>query len=92
MPRKAAGPKDPFADLPEDFRNDIDSKDRVEIRKVIAQVALDQVDLMDAQKADEDYHNLKEQAAEAGAVYRDGTKSNKLKIAYAKMVLEGKGG
>lgn len=89
MPRKF---KDPFADLAEDFRDQIDAADRDGIRSLIAQVALDQAELMEAQSKDEDYQNIKEQAREAGAVYREGTKSNKLKIKYAKMVLEAKGG
>ena len=91
MPKFKA-PKDPFADLPEEFRDAIDRADRDGIRKLIAQVALDQVELMDAQTKDMDYQSAKETAREAGAIYRDGTKANKLKIKYAKLVLEGKGG
>jgi hypothetical protein len=91
MPRKAA-PKDPFADVPEDFRNGIDAMDRDDIRRAIAQVALDQAELMEAKDQDTDLQTLQEQAREAGAIYRDGTKANRLKIKYAKQVLEGKGG
>lgn len=92
MPRKFTAPKDPFADLPDDFRDAVDAADRDGIRKLIAEAAIAQAELMEAQAQDEDYKLLKEQAREAGAVYRDGTKTNKLKIKYAKMVLEGKGG
>lgn len=84
--------KEPFADLSQDFRDEIDRLPREEIRQRIAQVTLDQCELMDAQKDDADYQSLKEQFREAGAVYRDGTKTNKLKIKYAKQVLESKGG
>jgi hypothetical protein len=86
------GPKDPFADLSEDFRNTVDAQSRDDIKRTICQVTLDQLELDEAQKADEDYQNLKEQFREAGAVYRDGAKMNKLKIQYAKQALEGKGG
>jgi hypothetical protein len=86
------GPKDPFEDLSQDFRDAVDAQTRDDIKKTICQVTLDQLELDEAQKADEDYQNLKEQFREAGAVYRDGAKANKLKIKYAKMVLEGKGG
>jgi FtsZ-binding cell division protein ZapB len=92
MPRKAAGPKDPFADLSEDFRDSIDRMTRDEIKAAICGVTLAQLELEEAQKADEDYQSLKEQFSEAGAIYREGAKSNKLKIQYAKQALEGKGG
>lgn len=92
MPRKSMGPRDPFADISEDFRNMVDAQSRDDIKKTICQVTLDQLELMDAQKDDEDYQTLKEQFREAGAVYRDGTKANALKIQYAKKALEGKGG
>lgn len=91
MPRKAA-PKDPFSDVPEDFRNSIDAMDRDDIRRSIAQVALDQAELMEVKDQDTDLQAVQEQAREAGAIYRDGTKANRLKIKYAKQVLEAKGG
>lgn len=87
MPRK-----DPFEDLPQDFRDTVDAQSREDIRRTIAQVAIDQAELMEAQSEDVDLQNAKEAAREAGAVYREGTKTNKLKIQYAKQVLEGKGG
>ncbi len=92
MPRKSMGPKDPFADLSEDFRNAVDAQSRDDIKRTICQVTIDQLELMEAQAEDEDYQTLKEQFREAGAVYRDGTKANSLKIKYARQALEGKGG
>lgn len=92
MPRKQSAPKDPFADVPEEFRDAIDRMDRDDIKKMIAQVVIGQLELMEAQKADADYQSLKEQFREAGAVYREGTKANGLKIQYARQALEGKGG
>lgn len=93
MPRKkGAGPKDPFEALSEDFRNTIAALSREDIRARIAQVALDQAELMEAKDKDIDFQNAKEQAREAGAVYREGTKMNKLKIEFAKRVLDDKGG
>lgn len=84
--------KEPFADLSEDFRNTIDAQDRDDIKRSICQVTLDQLDLMDAQTEDEDYQRLKAEFHEAGAVYRETTKANRLKIKYAKQALEAKGG
>lgn len=89
MPRPA---KEPFSDVPQEFRDSVDAGDREEIRRLISQVALDQVELELAQVADEDYQRIKEQYKEAGAIYREGTKVNKLKIKYAQRVFEDKGG
>ena len=80
MPRKFTGPKDQFTDLSEDFRSSVDAQSRDDIKRTICQVTLDQLELDDAQKEDEDYQSLKEQFREAGAVYREGAKTNKLKI------------
>lgn len=84
--------KDPFANVPQEFKEMVDAQDRDTIKTTICQITLNQLELMEAQKDDEDYQNLKEQFREAGAVYREGTKSNALKIKYAKQVLEAKGG
>ncbi len=89
---KKPEPREPFEDVPEDFRNTVASLSREDIRLRIAQVTLDQLELMEAQADDEDFQNLKLEFREAGAVYREGTKANKLKIAYARHVLESKGG
>lgn len=83
--------KDPFEDLSEDFRSSIEAMDEKDIRARIAQVALDQEALMVAKKADLDLEKAKEVAKEAGAIYRDGTKMNKLKISYARQVLSDRG-
>lgn len=92
MPRKISGPKDPFADLDQDFKDSIDAMTRDDIKNAICGVTLAQLELDEMQKADTDYQNLKEQYREAGAIYREGAKANKLKIKYAKQILEGKGG
>lgn len=84
--------KEPFADVPEEFKDTIDGLSRDEIRLRIATVALAQLELMEAQAADEDYQRLKAEFKEAGAVYREGTKANRGKIAYARSVFEAKGG
>lgn len=92
MPKKNMGPKDPFDALSQEYRDTIAAMSREDIRGRIAQVAIDQAELMDAKTKDLDFQNAKEQAKEAGAVYREGTKMNKLKIEYAKRVLDDKGG
>lgn len=91
MPKKFAEKKDPFDALDEEFKDAIVRMDEPGIRDRIATTALDQVTLMGAKDDDIDFQKAKETAKEAGAVYRDGTKINKLKIAFAKRVLEDRG-
>jgi hypothetical protein len=94
MTKGKRGPskKDPFAALDDDFKAIIDSADRDQIRHKISEVSMNQVDLMQAKADDEDLARCLEEAKEAGAQYREGTKMNKLRIMYAKITLEGKGG
>lgn len=83
--------KDKFEDLDEDFKDDIASKSEEEIRKKISTVALNQVALLEARDLDEDLQQKKEAASVAGAVYREGTTMNKLRIEFCKQVLSDKG-
>ncbi len=83
--------KDKWADMPEEFKVDIEEMDETAIRSRIAQVALNQAELMAAKILDDDLTSKREAAKEAGAVYREGTKLNKLKIEYCKEVLDGRG-
>ena len=99
MPRKSKNAvlktnakKDPFDDLPDEFKDAVAAMNRTAIRERIAQVALDQQSLLEAKEKDTDFLKAREQAKEAGAVYREGTKMNKLKIAFAKRCLDDKGG
>lgn len=92
MPRgKGKKNKDPFADLSEEFRDSIATKDEAGIRSEITTAALNQVALMSAKEQDTDFHSKKEAAKEAGAVYREGSKANKLKIEFCKRELESRG-
>lgn len=91
MPTKATK-KDKFDALPAEFRDTIAAMSRKDIREKIAQISIDNQELLDAKEKDIDLQKAKEQAKEAGEVYREGLKMNKLKIAFAKRVLDDKGG
>lgn len=88
MPKQ---PKDEFEDLPGEFKEAIAGMDEAEIRDRIAKISLDNAALMEAKEQDDDLKIKKEIAKEAGAVYREGAKANKLKIKYARRVLGDKG-
>lgn len=84
--------KDKFEDLPEEFKNQINSSDRDAIKKIVAKVACDQVELMKAKKEDQQLEEAKLAYQDAGAVYKEGTKLNRTKIEYCKAVIDAKGG
>lgn len=84
--------KEQFADLSDEYKSAIDAMTRDEIKKRVAEVALENAALMKAKKDDGDLAEKRELYREAGSVYRDAAKQNKLKIEYAKAVLDSKGG
>lgn len=92
MPRRKLNKtKDPFEALSDEYKSTIEALSVEEIRSRIATISLEQVELMEARDADEDLKKAKEEAREAGAPYREGTQMNKLKIAFAKRILEDRG-
>jgi len=89
--RKPGPPKDKFEDLDDDYKSAVAGMDEVAIRERIAKVSLDQASLMEAKELDADLKLKKEVSKEAGAIYREGTKMNKLRIEFARRVLGDKG-
>lgn len=83
--------KNKFEDLDADFKSNVESMNNEEIRNRVAQIALDTEDLLRAKKEDEDLKEKVTIAKEAGAVYRDGVKMNRIRIQYAQMILESRG-
>lgn len=83
--------KDKFEDLPPEFVDSVNSMSTEEIRDRVATIALQQAELMAARDLDEDLQMAKVTAREAGAVYREGTKMNKVKIEFCKHVLGARG-
>jgi hypothetical protein len=82
---------DPFAALPEEFRDQMASSSPEEIKAEIAKIAMADQDLRQAQKDDQDLADKKEQVKYANEPYKDGFKANRLRISYLKQVLEDKG-
>lgn len=84
--------KDTFADLDLEEQDKIASLRGDDLVAYVAKVALDQQALMKAKEEDQDLAEKKEAAKDAGAQYRDGTKGNKLRIAFAKRVMDDRTG
>lgn len=91
MGRPRKDKKSKFDDLPEEFKSAMESSNCDEIRLKVCQVSLDQVELNLAKELDQDLAEKAEAYKEAGAMYREGSAMNKLKIAYMKEMLEAKG-
>lgn len=91
MGRPKGPKKDKFDALPEEFRDMVAGMTEEAIRAKIAQVALDQEELMKAKEGDTDLADKVEAAKLASEVYRDGTKMNRLRIQFCKRVLEDTG-
>jgi hypothetical protein len=83
--------KNPFDDLSNEFKDAVAGSTPEQIKQRIAQVAMDDQSLREARDEDQQLAEAKEAAKQAGEVYRDGAKMNRLKIRWCKEVLESKG-
>ena len=91
MARRGFAKKSPFSDLDQEFKDTIASMAEEEIRKRIAEVALNEHENRENKKKDMDLKEKLSAAKFAGAQYAEATKMNKLRIAYAHFILEGQG-
>lgn len=83
--------KNKFDDLDADFKSVVENMSDESIRDKVAQIALDTEELLKAKEDDEDLKEKVQIAKEAGAVYREGVKMNRVRIQYAQMILESRG-
>ena len=90
-PKKNAEPKDEFAELDSEFKDKVAGSDEAAIRDTIATVALNEVQNQNNKADDQDLAQKREEAAVAGAQYKDASKMNKLRIRFARRVLSDKG-
>lgn len=91
MGRRGFGKKSPFADLDQEFKDNVANMSDEEVKRRIAEVAINEHENREAKKKDVDLQDKMATAKMAGEGYRDATKQNKLRIAYAHMVLESRG-
>lgn len=91
MARKFKGEKDPYAELDSEWKDGIASMSDEDIKQRVADIALNYEELMKAKKNDEDLKQKVAEATEAGRVYKEGAKGSRLRIQYARMILEARG-
>lgn len=80
-----------FKKLDEAWRNDMLGRTEEEVRKVITDAAMNLVTLETAKQFDEDLARLKEELATANEIYKEGKKSNLLKIEFLIEALRSRG-
>jgi hypothetical protein len=83
--------KDKFDLLEQEWRDAVQGMNKEDIKKRVCEVALNQAELMKAKREDQDLDEKRETYRDASSIYREGTKMNKAKIEYMKMVLDGMG-
>jgi len=83
--------KSPFADLDSDFKTSIDSMSEEDIKRRVSEVAINEHENRAAKKKDQDLADKMAAVKFAGEQYREATKMNKLRIAYAHFILEARG-
>lgn len=83
--------KDPYADLPGEWKDAVAGSTAEEINARIAEVAKAEALNQEAKSQDMDLASLKEQVKEAGAQYAEATKANKLKVRFCMRVLGDRG-
>lgn len=83
--------KDKFALLDDEFKSAIQGMNAVDIKKRVAEIALNNAELMKAKKEDQDLKEKKDAYADASFQYREGAKMNKLRIDFCKAILDSMG-
>lgn len=83
--------KDPFADLPEDFKANTEHMSVDELRQTMGDISKVSEETKQARKDDIDLADKKEAVKEAGAVYKEILDANSLKTRWLMRLLSNKG-
>ena len=83
--------KNPYDDLPQDFKDTVANLPSPELMDRVAKVAMAEEENRKLMKEDQDLKEKKEAVKEASAGYREATAAHGLQIRYMKEILEGRG-
>lgn len=83
--------KDRFDLIEQEWRDAVMGMAPEEIKKRVAETALNQAELLRAKKEDQDLAEKHEAYKDATMMYREQTKLNRAKIDFCKSILDGKG-
>ncbi len=83
--------KGKFDDLDSDFKTNVENMTDEEIKRRISEVAIAEHENREAKTKDTDLADKMAAVKFAGEQYREASKMNKLRIAYAHFILESRG-
>jgi hypothetical protein len=84
-------PKDPFAGLPDEFKEQVAKLDKDGLNLKLAEVAKNEFENQKLKAEDKDLNDLKEQVKVASEGYVESTKANKLKVKWLVHIMREKG-
>jgi hypothetical protein len=89
MAQRGRPKKDPWADLPEEWKAKMEAtKTSVEVRAELAAVALHAQHMRELKEDDNAYLEAKEAYSMAGEIYRDAEKQRKLRTKFCRQLLQ----
>jgi hypothetical protein len=88
---RGAKKKGKFDDLDLEFKSNIENMTEEEIKRRISEVAIAEHENREAKSKDQDLADKVAAVKFASEQYREATKMNKLRIAYAHFILEARG-
>lgn len=89
--RKPQGPKDPFAALPNSFKEAMEAAQGAELQEKLAGITKSNEQNLAAKKADQDLKEKGQAYQQAGLQYKETAKLNSLKAKYIMRILADRG-
>lgn len=83
--------KVPFENLDEDFKTEVEALSEEGLRGKISQIAINEHEIREAKKQDQDLEEKRVAYSEAGETYRSSSKANRERTAYCYHLLEASG-
>jgi hypothetical protein len=83
--------KDPFADLDESFKSEVESASEEHLKALISAAKMGEITAKHAMKEDEDVTRLRGELKEAARPYRETAKACDLRAQYCRKVAEDRG-
>ena len=91
MAKRGRKKKGEFADLDQEFMDNLAAASEDEIRKKVTEIAMETEALRAAKAEDEDLKAARARLSEAGRVYSEQEKGSKLRLKFVRSILKGRG-
>lgn len=89
--RKQHQKKSPFSDLDDDFKDTVANMSDDEIKRKLAEIAINDHENTEAKKQDQDLESKKQVYSMACEPYKEAKKANRLRTSYCYSILESRG-